>query len=273
VSRRPLVLAAALVALTVLALGHVTGTMAAFTDTATVTAGQPDAANAAFTAGSIATPATPGAAQTAATSVTLTWTATPVGTGGGVASSYDVLRFPTVTGGTPVTVCTVSALSCVDTAPPSGTSYYQLRARVGTSWTKDSARVAYTPDTAAPKVVITVPLNSCSGTTTVACGTASDSATGSAGVTKVEYTLRRTRVGAFSGSTAHACWTGSGWASDTSGGCAYLTATGTTSWTVPGSRSTAYAQSLFYNDSFTLTARATDSLGNVSTPVSASYAT
>ncbi len=259
-TRKPLLLVAALLAAaTALVLGGVPGTMATFSDTATIGTGS-------ISAGAVATPAAPSAAQTAPTDVTIEWTPTSVGSDSAKATSYDVLRFSAANGGAGTLVCSVTGLTCIDTSAPSGTSYYLLRAKFATNWTKDSARVAYTPDTTAPTLTIMNPIDSCSGSV-AACGTASD--TGS-GVEKVEYTLRRVRT-FFLGGTAVTCWNGASWVGpNPDNSCPFALANGTTSWQVPGAKSAVYADSPFlFSYMITLTARATDAAGNVSTVASA----
>ncbi len=251
------------------ALGGTPGTLAAFTDRASIAAGPAAAPTTAFTAGTIATPVSPTAGQTAASTVTLTWTATSIGSNGGTAPAYDVLRFGTATGGTATVVCAgVPALNCVDSAAPSGTSYYVLRARVGSNWFKDSPRVAVTADTVAPTVSITNPLDGCSGTV-VACGTAADSGSG---VAKVEYTFRRTRTFFLGGQPTYSCWNGNAWAAaNADNSCTFANTTGTTAWQVPGVKNTAYADVFLYTLTYTLTVRATDAVGNVSANATATF--
>lgn len=243
------------------------GTLAAFTDRATTQTGS-------FAAATIAPPVTPVAAP-ATNGVTLTWSpATSVG--GTTATRYEVIRYTTLNATTGTVACTAIAptLSCTDTAPISGISYYGLRARIGTNWIKDSAgRVTYTSDTTGPTITFTVPADGYSGTaantrsivaqcgTNIACGTAADNATG---VVKVEYTFRRT-IGLF-GTTY--CWNGTTWLQQNAA-CTFANASGTTTaWRVPGIANDAYPSNLgggFLGYTYVLTIRATDGAGNVTT--------
>lgn len=264
-ARRGLLLAAA-ATVAVLLLGIGQGTYAYFTDQASVSAGAAGSSSTAFTSGGVATPATPTGSQTGPTAVTISWSATAVGSNGGTAGAYAVVRYTAATGGTGTVVCTTTgALTCVDPNAPAATVWYAVQARIGTNWFKESGRVQHNADTTPPSVVITTPVSGCS---TVACGTASDAS----GVASVTYSLRRTLTGAVTGTQSFDCWNGSAWVGSTSGAtCPFLTATGTTSWSVPGARTTAYAATLFYNRSFSLSVRATDALGNQSAAVSATY--
>ncbi len=265
VGRLTVLVAAA--ALTVVAIGAgVTGTLAAFTDTATVTAGA--SAGTAFTSGSVATPATPTVTQqTGSGDTAVSWTATTVTTGAGAttATTYDVLRYTAASGGTVTTVCSaVSGTTCSVTTSP-GTFHYAVRARFQTSWVNEGARASFAADTTAPTIGLTSPANGYSGSATAlrgsitcagsvpACGTTAGAAT------SVQYTLRRNRTS----TTVDDCWSGSAWVATTAA-CTLASTTGTTaSWTVPGSRTTAFVNS--QPGTFTLVLRAADTYGNAAT--------
>ena len=259
-SRKALVLTAA-AALVAVAIGvSTTGTLAYFTDQASVSAGS--SANTAFTSGSVATPATPTVTQTATTGLAaVSWIATTVTTGAGntTATSYDVLRYTAATGGTATVVCSaVTATSC--SAPKvAGASYYAVRARFQANWVNEGGRRAHTPDTTGPTVVISTNVGAC--TNGVACGTASDSGGGT--VAKVEYNLLR-RVSRTGFPTSYDCWNGTAWIDVASASCTWSNAIGTTSWRVPGNQGTAYAgPPNGWTYTLTLTVRGTDSFGNV----------
>ncbi len=75
----------------------------------------------------------------------------------------------------------------------------------------------------------------------------------------MQYTLRRNRTS----TTVDDCWSGSAWVA-ASAACTLASTTGTTaSWTVPGSRTTAFANS--QPGTFTLAVRAADTYGNAAT--------
>ena len=258
-SRKALVLTAA-AALVAVAIGvSTTGTLAYFTDQASVNAGS--SANTAFTSGSVATPATPTVTQTATTGLAaVSWSATAVTTGAGntTATSYDVLRYTTATGGTATVVCTgVTATSC--SAPKvAGTSYYAVRARFQANWVNEGGRRAHAPDTTGPTVVIDANVGACA---TVVCGTASDSGGGTVALVEYNFVRRATRTGQ---PTTYSCWNGSTWVANAGATCAWNNATGTTSWRVPGNQNTAYANPpAGWTYTLTLTVRGTDSFGNV----------
>lgn len=258
---KPAVVAGLLVVLAVL-VGGVQGTMARFTDEATVDAGASGATGTAFSSGSVATPVKPTTSQPSLSSLTINWTATAAGLG--TAARYEVVRYASAGGGSGTVVCSTNgALSCVDTNPSGANAWYAVRARVGTSWVNEGARVAYEPDVTGPTLTITAPLNSCQAQT-VACGTASDPS----GIVKVEYSFRRTLnlFGFFQ--NEHYCWTGSAWDESNTATCPFRTADGTTSWTVPGVKDTAYRSTPLYARTFVLTVRVTDGFGNVTTQTS-----
>jgi len=248
---------------------------AVFTDTATVTAGP--TSTSAFSSGTLNAAGTPTTAQASGTAaVVVTWTAATVtsgGTGTVAPAGYDVYRATGAADAGTFVCSTTTALTCNDTAAsiPSGSRYY-VRARLATSWVRDSARLTYA-DTQPPVVTHTQPTsgasllvgvfitavnNSC-GTGFVACGTAADTG----GITATtQYRLQRPRtLGGIE------CWTGTAW-SNTAANCGtgvFLTATGTTAWKVPGTASTAYAS---LGATYTLTIRSVDVAGNVAaTPI------
>lgn len=234
---------------------------AAFTDTAATTSGS-------LTAGSVSVPVTPTVAQQTTTgTATVTWTATAVTTGGGntTASSYEVYRYPAATGGTGTLVCSTAALTCTD-AKQAGTFHYAVTARFATAWLTEGARRSYTADAAGPVVVFTRPTDGYSSTASglrtyvnctgnaPACGTVSDASA----LTSVEYTLRSNP----NASPADSCWSGVAFVV-TTGACTFAATTGTTAWRLPGLETVSYANGT--PGVFTLTIRATDVYGNVTT--------
>lgn len=254
-------------------VGGTTDTSATFTDAPTVTSGS-------LAAATVGVPATPQTSAGTPVSVTVSWSpATPVG--GTTATSYAVYRYAASTGGTGTLACTATApvLSCTDTAPAATPVHYGLQARIGGRWTNEGARVLYSPaltDTTPPVVSFTRPVagevfnnenqmtnqirNSCGSTEVLACGTASDAATGNSGVAAVRYTVRRSATTGLG--TTFSCWVGATWVPSATGTCTFLAATGTTTWQVPGNADTAYASGAA-TYSWTLTIRATDGAGNV----------
>ena len=218
--------------------------------------------------------------------MTLSWTPTDVGVNGGTASAYEVLNYTAASGGTPRTVCSTTAptVTCNDPAPTSGTSYYQVRARVGTNWIKESSRTPYTIDLTAPSIVFIGPSgdtntyvdrkalkdsvkSACDpndGKDTPACGRATDSA----GVKSVEYQLRRTSL---LGTTA--CYDNSkDWTSTCGYHSALVTPTSdaaTSLWEIPNRHDDAFKAGLVYT--YVLSIIATDNLGNRSAPVSITF--
>ncbi|WP_211348766.1 signal peptidase I [Nocardioides litoris] len=241
------------------------GTLATFTDRAT-------AATSTSTSGSIAVPAQPDViTQTTGTGAApISWA--PVKTGDTGAMTYDIVRYTQATGGTGTVMCqdVTSPLSCTEpkpaTAAANTTYYYGVRARYGANWTSESTtRRAYTPDVISPGGNYQTPvLTSCTNTQ-LACGTASDSGGGT--VARVEFSLLRVRTLILNLSATAQCWNGSAYVGATNGACpTFQLATGTTSWSVPGSKSTAYAPApVGYSQDFTLIIRLVDSYGNVRT--------
>lgn len=241
-------LLAALAVAAVILLAGGAGTLAAFTDPATVRAGTAAAPDSAFTSGRIATPATPTTSAPSSGPVQLSWSATAAGLG--TADRYEILRYTSASGGTPAIVCTTTALTCTEAGPVAGQVWYAVRARMGDNWTNEGARIAYAPSTATPPaVVIPVPLGGCSGS--VACGTASSAS----GIASVEYILRRT----LSGGVAQ-CWDPVlRWQSAGTATCAYRPASYyAPDWTIPGPP----GQGIKYPATYVLTVRVTDNLGN-----------
>ncbi|HEY1134874.1 MAG TPA: hypothetical protein VGE77_09875 [Nocardioides sp.] len=272
--------AAFVVGVVALVLSLVSAAWAVFTDTATVTAGP--TASAAFTSGTLNPPGTPTAAQTSATSpLTVTWTAASVtGGGGGVApSGYEVFRYSAAVDGTATSVCTTTtALSCTTTAPATGSGFYGVRAKLGSTWIRDSGRLTWM-DALGPTVTFTRPTAGLSlaagllaravttdcGAGFLACGTASDSST----LASAQYRFVR---------NSNQCWNGSAWVGIGTVACAnnaYQAGTltvgnpaTTSTWRVPGTASTAYTLLTGY----VLSVRVTDVAGRV-TESSISFST
>ena len=251
-------------------------TGAVFTDSAEVDSGN-------LTSGRVNPPAVPTASQAATTgTVNIGFSSTTVGTLSAPASSYEVYRYTTATGGTGTLVCTTTTtFTCTEarTALTTGTHYYAVRAKFATNWSADSTtRRSYNHDATGPTVAVTRPLAGSSGGATnlrnsvtggctsggVACGTAAD--TGGGTVSSVQYTLLGRSTTISTGAVALYCWSGSAWVSSSTGVCTFANTTGTTTWRVPGTVSTAYPNPPTGTTSaFVLTIRSTDSFGNQST--------
>ncbi len=127
----------ALASVVVLAMvGSTSGTLAAFTDVAS-------AQTSTFDAASIATPVTPTVSR-GTTNAVISWSATSVGPSNLKATSYDVLRYTSATGGTPTVLCPgTTALTCSDPSPGSATVYYSIRARYGSLWQREGQRASF----------------------------------------------------------------------------------------------------------------------------------
>ncbi|WP_460810052.1 signal peptidase I [Nocardioides salsibiostraticola] len=249
----------------------------------------------AFTSAEISVPATP-TTQRQGTSVKLSWSpATPVGAA--KATSYQVLRFVTSTGGTGTVACSAVAptLTCTDTSPLSGASYYALRARIGTNWVNESPRMLYTVDLTGPSLVILGPASgsydkrddvqdtvkdACKplveGTSNdkefakdvPACGTVSDPS----GVKSVEYQLQRYQLSLLGIPLLVQCYDGitESWSTN----CAYRSALlneDKSAWKLPSKFDDAHTKDAAYT--YILSVRATDESDNVSAPVTITYST
>ena len=176
--------------------------------------------------------------------------------------TFTVERKP-ATGSTWAYVCGTGAtpkpynvLSCDDTPPATDTYDYRVVGRLR-SWTSPgTASVSVVVDTAPPTSTITFPGGtvytpaswnaSCSSSI---CGTATD--TDGSGLQKVELSLRR-------GSGNY--WNGSSFSSSA---VVWNSASGTSAWTYALAASTFPA-----DDTYTVSARATDNASNVQSPVS-----
>lgn len=244
------------------------GTLAGLTDAAVVTSPAGGLGT-----GSLATPAAPTVTSTGLSTRTISWSPTPVTTGVGptTATGYRVLRYAGASGGTATQVCaTTTATTCSLSAQPL-IAYYSVEAAFMAGWRTESGRTTVIGDTVGPALTVSAPepgvsqggenrflgvLATACGGSVLACGTVDDP---SQPVT-VEYTLGR------QGSATYQCWNGSAWTASTAALCAgvqraALVDSATRRWSVSGNPSNAYNDRTTYS----LTVRATDSLGNRTT--------
>jgi signal peptidase I len=245
------------------------GTLAAFTD-------RPTAASGTFAATSIATPTLPDpiTQATGTGAAPISWAQVRVGDT--TAARYDIVRYTQATGGTGTVVCEdVTTLSCTEPKPASAASnttyHYAVRARYATNWTAESAtRRSYTPDVIVPGGNYSTPVLTACTSAQLACGTATD--TGGGTVARVEYSLLRERTILIGLVTTYQCWNGTQYVNATNNACpTFYQATGTTSWSVPGNKSTAYAPAAGGTNDYTLVIRLIDSYGNVRTSSPITY--
>lgn len=261
-------------AVAAVAVTGTSGTLATFTDKASATTGT-------SSSGSIAVPTQPDVITqaTGTGAAPISWAA--VRTGDTNAMSYDVVRYTQATGGIGTVVCddVTTPLSCTEPKPASAaantTYYYAIRANYGANWFAEStARRTYTPDVIVPTGTYTTPTattTAAGSCTQLVCGTAAD--TGGGSVARVEFSLMRERTLILNLSSTAQCWTGSAYVAATNGACpTFYQASGTTSWAVPGQRSTAYAAApVGYTQDFTLFVRLIDTYGNIRSSSAITY--
>ena len=257
------VLAAGAVA--AVAVAGTSGTLATFTDKASATTGT-------SSSGSIAVPTQPDVITqaTGTGAAPISWAS--VRTGDTNAMSYDVVRYTQATGGTGTVVCdeVTTPLSCTEPKPATAASnttyYYAVRANYGANWFAEStARRTYTPDVVSPGGSYNTPILTTGACTSqqLVCGAATDNGGGT--VAKVEYSLLRERAQVLGALPVYQCWNGSQYVAASNNACpTFYLATGTATWAVPGSRTTAYpAAPIGGSQNWTLLIRLTDSYGNV----------
>ncbi len=219
--------------------------------------------------------ATDAVGLTATDTVVLTIDRTPppaptIGSGPtGATTGGDAFAFSGETGAT--FECRVDAGGWATCASPKtypsltdGPHTFDVRALDGAGNTGASVSRSWSIDTVAPMVGTTFPVadaahnnatwaTGCSGTSDDVCGTATDAG---GTVTLVEVALRRTSTGLY--------WSGSGF---TSAVAVWTAASGTSTWSSP------FAAAGFPADgAYDVQARATDSVGNTSTPTTRSFA-